>query len=354
MASISRFGRAISSGKSASDKSFPSRSAVSAAVWSSRFAKSESAVPVVIKNSSRSSWPRTIGYGAGFVNSGRRVRGALKPLEKAGIIRGYHSMPAVFRPRPPPLTRSAKFARCPYFVADFVGRAGAAISAGAAVSRRTPGLDADGLALADGRAGVAAMDRFQRDFAVAAALGGGIRRREFLQPSRHRLGRAAQRDRRRGGWRDHAWRLDHHPAGGEKPVPVAGAQRGPQGPGISARAVDRSGAAEAADPGNLSQHRRTRPKRTVRRASRLYLRLRPSGISPRAARSGAAGGDPSQSGQAQRPQSRPRRAPSGRHLYGPGAGFGLAAMLERKSCFLSQIWAILPVNHPSFAGAHPL
>jgi hypothetical protein len=112
--------------------------------------------------------------------------------------------------------------------------------------------------------------------------------------------------------------------------------------------------AEAAHPGNLSQHCRTRSIRPVRRASRLCLRLRPSGISAYAARSGAAGGDPSQSGQAQRPQSRRRRAPPGRDLYGPGAGFGLAAMLERKSCFLSQIWVILAGNHPSFALAHPL
>ena len=45
-----------------------------------------------------------------------------------------------------------------------------------------------------------------------------------------------------------------------------------------------------------------------------------SGLQPVAARGGAAGGDPAQSGQAQRPQSRPRRAPSGRDLYGAGAG----------------------------------
>ena len=43
---------------------------------------------------------------------------------------------------------------------------------GAALPCRPSGLGADGLALADGRAGVAAMDRFRRDFAVPAALGG--------------------------------------------------------------------------------------------------------------------------------------------------------------------------------------
>jgi monofunctional biosynthetic peptidoglycan transglycosylase len=66
------------------------------------------------------------------------------------------------------------------------------------------------------------------------------------------------------------------------------------------------------------------------------LRLRPFGLEPVAARGGAAGGDPAQSGQAQRPQSRSRGAPSGRDLYGPGAGRGIAALLERKSRLLSR------------------
>jgi hypothetical protein len=56
MASISRFGRAVSSGSSASDKSLANRASVSSAVLSSRFAKSV-AVPVVIKNSSSSIRP---------------------------------------------------------------------------------------------------------------------------------------------------------------------------------------------------------------------------------------------------------------------------------------------------------
>ncbi len=79
------------------------------------------------------------------------------------------------------------------------------------------------------------------------------------------------------------------------------------------------------------------PVRAVRRRSRLGLRLRPAGLDPVAARSGLAGGDLAQSGQAQRPQSRPRGAPSGRYLYGPGAVRGTAAMLERKSRFLSHL-----------------
>src|SRR5216683_6169303 len=341
MASISRFGRAISSGKSASDNSFPSRVSVSSAVWSSRFAKSESAVPVVIKNSSQSSWPDNRLW-----HRLRQLREkGSRRLKTAGKSRKYQRdiilMRATCPAAPAALTRSAKFAHCPKFVADFAGRAVAAVSADAAVSYRPPGFDADGVALALRRVGVAAMDRFQRDLALAAALGGGVRGCEILQPSWHRLGRAARRDRRRGGRRGHARRLDHHPTGGEKPVPVAEPQRGSQGAGVSARGVDRSGAAEAADPGNLPQHRRARSNGPVRRTGRFYLCLRPSGISAQPARSGAAGGDPAQSGQAQRPQSRPRGAPAGRHLYGPGAGFGVAAMLERKSRFLSQIWPVL-------------
>jgi len=41
-------------------------------------------------------------------------------------------------------------------------------------------------------------------------------------------------------------------------------------------------------------------------------------------------------------------------VYGPGAGGRKPALLERKSGFLSRIWAILVGNHPSFARAHPL
>ncbi len=72
---------------------------------------------------------------------------------------------------------------------------------------------------------------------------------------------------------------------------------------------------------------------------RLRLRLRPFGLQPVAARGSAAGGDPAQSGQAQRPESRPRRAPSGRGLHGAGAGSGVTAVLERKSRFLSHLGA---------------
>ena len=79
------------------------------------------------------------------------------------------------------------------------------------------------------------------------------------------------------------------------------------------------------------------PVRPVRGRGGGQLRLRPLRLHPVAAGSGAVGGDPAQSCQAQRPQSRPRGAPPGRDLYGPGAGPGVAAMLERKSRFLSHL-----------------
>jgi hypothetical protein len=122
---------------------------------------------------------------------------------------------------------------------------------------------------------------------------------------------------------------------------------GRSGAGASAGAVDRSGPAEAADPGNLSEHRRAWPVRPVRRAKRGQLCLRPSGLKPVAARGGAFGGDPAQSYQAERAQSWPRRAPPGRDLCGPGAGVGIAALLERKSRFLRYF-------QPSFGPFHPL
>ena len=54
-------------------------------------------------------------------------------------------------------------------------------------------------------------------------------------------GAVARGDRRCPGRRRSSRRLDHHPAGGEEPVPVAAARPGPQGSGVSARDVDRSG-----------------------------------------------------------------------------------------------------------------
>src|SRR3954469_14889397 len=95
--------------------------------------------------------------------------------------------------RTSPQTR-AEFAPRPKLAADRAGGAAAALSGRAAISRRTPGLDPDGLALADRGAGQSPMGRIQRDLAVPAAFGGRGRGCQILQPSRHRLGRAARRD----------------------------------------------------------------------------------------------------------------------------------------------------------------
>src|SRR5260370_22772641 len=95
---MSRFGRAISPGKSASDKSCPSRASVSSAVWSSRFAKSESAVPVVIKNSSRSSWPDNRLWHR-LRQFRREGLFALKPLEKVGSFSDIY-LSALYPPAP--------------------------------------------------------------------------------------------------------------------------------------------------------------------------------------------------------------------------------------------------------------
>jgi len=80
-----------------------------------------------------------------------------------------------------------EFAHPANFTAERAGGAVAALSAGTVLSRRPPRLGADGLALCDGSADVAAMDRSCRDVAVAAALGGCGRRREILPSPRHRF-----------------------------------------------------------------------------------------------------------------------------------------------------------------------
>ena len=63
-----------------------------------------------------------------------------------------------------------------------------------------------------------------------------------------------------------------------------------------------------------------------------------SNLSPREA--ALAGGDPAQSGQAQRPQSRPRGAPAGRDLYGPGAVCRIAAIAGAKIGHFERIWRL--------------
>ncbi len=181
-----------------------------------------------------------------------------------------------------------------------------------------------------GGAGVPAMGRFQRDFALPAALGGRLRGRQILQPSRGRLGRAAGRDRRCRGRRARPRRLDHYPAGGQEPVPVARPQRGPQGAGTAAGDVDRSGAAQAADPGNLSQYRRARPRpgSSGPRPASMYAFGHPAAtLSAREA--APAGGDPAQSRQAQRPPTPgPGGAPPWPGPYGAGQAQCSAAGAE--------------------------
>src|SRR5436309_2616015 len=96
MASISRFGRAISSGKVESDSSLPNSASVSSAVRSSRFAKSDSAVAVVIKESSRSVWPgQSVMAQASSIAAGR-VGHALKRLGNYhGLISSTLGPPAI-------------------------------------------------------------------------------------------------------------------------------------------------------------------------------------------------------------------------------------------------------------------
>src|ERR1700722_3593350 len=149
MAPISRFGRAISSGKSVSDRSLASSASVSSAVWSSRCVKSDSVVPVVIKNSSRSIWPDNRLWHR-LRQFRRHSLGRLKRGEKSGKYQWDSDLEP----------ETIEFAHCPEFVAGRFGLVVAALSVGAVLSRRPSGLGADGLALGDGCPGVAAMDRF--------------------------------------------------------------------------------------------------------------------------------------------------------------------------------------------------
>jgi len=126
----------------------------------------------------------TIVDGAGFVNSAQRI----KALEKAGTIRDI----VVDTAFSIVLNRSVEFAHCPKFTAGFARFAVAAVSAGAILSRRPSGLDADGLAVADGCAGVAAMGRFRRDLAGVAAQRGAAEDAKFC--SHHGVDWGALRD----------------------------------------------------------------------------------------------------------------------------------------------------------------
>src|SRR5262249_22428233 len=124
------------------------------------------------------------------------------------------------------------------------GRAGAALSPGAALPHRQSDLDLDALALGNGRARGAKLRAHRTHGAGAADDRDRVRGWPFLQPSRYRLARAA---RAAGGRRRHqrgAGGLHHHPANRQESVPVAGAQFRAQSLGAAARAVDRSRAAQ--------------------------------------------------------------------------------------------------------------
>src|SRR5262245_37246543 len=197
MASISRLGRAISSGNSVSDNSCASSRSVSSAVWSSRLAKSAAAV--VIQKGSRNVLRPNFGAGQSLMWQTSSIPDTDPNRRKRGWKNRELSSPCRF---PQGLlirdarTRSLSFAHCPLSAPDPAGAIAAALSGGAVLSRRSSGLDFDGLALAQGGAGVAAMGRSQRHVALTAAHGGGLGGREVLQPSRRRLGCAARGDGR--------------------------------------------------------------------------------------------------------------------------------------------------------------
>ena len=185
---------------------------------------------------------------------------------------------------------------------------------------RPSGLDADGLALAQGRAGVAAMGRFQRDFALPAALGGGLRGRQILQPSRHRLGRAARRDRRRRGRRGRPAAARPSPSRWRKTCSCGRAAA------WSARRWNcrwRCGSIWCCRSSGSSKSTSISPNsaRPGSSAPRpAPVRLRASGRDAVAAGGGAAGGDPAQSGHGAAPASPGPGCVGWPDLYGAGAG----------------------------------
>ena len=160
-----------------------------------------------------------------------------------------------------------------------------------------------------GQAGGAHLRAAGADRAGAAAHGDRVRGRPVLRPSRHRLGRASGGDRGRRRHHRGAGRLDHHPADRQEPVPLAGPQLRPQGPGVPAGALDRSGAAQAADHGNLSQHRRMGPERRIRRRGRRPPRLQQAGLAIVRGR-----------GRAARPRCCPIRSAAAPSSRGRGSG----------------------------------
>src|SRR6516165_9395576 len=207
-------------------------------------------------------------------------------------------------------------------------RAVAALSPGAALPHAQPDLDPDALALGNGCARGAKLRAHRAHGAGAADDRDRVRGWPLLQPSRHRLARAA---RAAGGRRRHqrgAGGLHHHPADGQEPVPVAGAQFRAQSAGAAARALARLRAAQTACARNLSQHRGVGSERAIRRRGRQPLRLPQIRALARPARGGVAGGSAAEPAAAQRQAAGAGGAPARLDLRDPRRGPGGAGLLR--------------------------
>ena len=219
-----------------------------------------------------------------------------RPMQSAGIKRAQRKRGLAARM---PRLRAVAFVLLACFSLPY--------RADAALRLRPAGLDRDAVALADRRSGSSASTCRSRASRRRCARGDRRRGRPLLQPSRRRLGRNARGLGRSRRSRRAARRLDHHPAGREEPVPVAGPQLSAQGAGIAAGAVDRPGAVASAASWRFIS---TSPNgaRTANSASR------PAAATPSASRrascrayaGGAAGGRAAQSARARRAPSRAR------------------------------------------------
>src|SRR5215471_3486120 len=150
----------------------------------------------------------------------------------------------------------------------------------------------------------------------------------LLQPSRHRLARAARALGRRRRHQRGAGGLHHHPADGQESVPVVGTQFRAQGAGVPARAVDRLRAAQTACARNLSQHRGMGSERAIRRRGRQPLRLQQIRALAHPARGGVAGRGAAEPAAAQRQAAGAGGAPARFGLRGPRRGPGGARLLR--------------------------
>ena len=224
--------------------------------------------------------------------------------------------------RPPAglgLIRNTRFAHCQNFAAVAAGGAVAALSADAALSRRPPVSTLMAWRWLTGR----------------RCRGNGSISRRFRPCCRVRW--SASEDAKFCSHHGIDWdalqdviedaedgeaaarRLDHHPAGRQEPVPVAGPQRDPQGRwNCRWRCGSTWCCPSSGSWKSTSTSPNWGPSGQFGAEAGVAVRVRPFGGDAFAARGGPAGGDPAQSGEAQRPQSRPRRAATGRDLCGAG------------------------------------